>query len=128
MEDYKVIRVEPKYDFDNVASGHFEVYFDVNDDPFKLSFVPFLDHYVRKNDDLFKYLKKTSKDLTVSHAIYDLYDIGFPIDDWVKDYIEVAKENVSADLFNILIKFYNMIKNFNPSGSQDQSNEHDEEF
>lgn len=128
MEDYKVIRVEPQYDFKNVAGGHFEVYFDVNDDPFKLSFVPFLDHHVRKNDDLFKYLKKTSKDLTVSHAIYDLYDIGFPIDEWVKDYVEVAKENVTADLFNILIKFYNMIKNFNPSGSADQNDKHDEEF
>lgn len=123
MEDYKVIKVEPQYDFDNVAGGYFEVYFDVNDDPFKLSFVPFLDHHLRNNDNLFQYLKKTSKDLTVSHAIYDLYDIGFPIDEWVKDYVEIAKENVSADLFNILIKFYNMIKNFNPSGSADQSNE-----
>ena len=119
-QDYKVLMVEPKYDFDKTTGGYFEVYFDLDDMPFKLSFVPFLDHFLRKNDDLFKYLKKTSKDLTISHAIYDLYDIGFPIDEWVKEYIEVVKGNVSADLFNILIEFYNMIKNFNPSGSNDQ--------
>ena len=119
--NYKTARIEPVYNFDKVSGGHFEIYFEVEDsDPFKLSFVPFLDHKIRQNSDLFDYLKKTSKDLTVSHAIYDLYDIGFPVDEWVIDYMEVARNSVSKDLFNKLIEFYNLIKDFNPSGSLDK--------
>lgn len=112
--EYKITRVEPVYDFDKVAGGYFKVYFGVNDsDPFKLSFVPFLDNRIRQSTDLFNYLKKTSKDLTVSHAIYDLYDLGFPIDEWVEEYVDNARNSLNAELFNSLIRFYNYIKNFN---------------
>ena len=118
--DVKITKIEPVYDFEKVAGGYFEVYFDYDTkDPFKLSFVPFLDHQIRHNTELFEYLKKTSKDLTVSHAICDLYDLGVPIDDWVKDYVEIAKNATSAGLFNALVQFYMHIKNFNTSGSAD---------
>jgi hypothetical protein len=118
--EHKITRIEPVYDFDNVAGGYFKLYFGMSNDPFKLSFVPFLDYHIRKNEELFNYLKKTSKDLTVSHAIYDLYDIGFPLDEWVDEYIDMARSSIKADLFNKLITFYNYIKDFNSSGSLDK--------
>jgi hypothetical protein len=110
----RITRIEPVYDFDKVAGGYFKIYYGVETDAtIKLSFVPFLDNRIRQSDELFKYLKKTSKDKTVSHAIYDLYDIGFPVDEWVEEYIETAKNSANAELFNALIHFYNHIKNFN---------------
>lgn len=117
--DFDIIEITPVYEYENVAGGYFNIQFGMDPkDVIKLSFVPFIDYKIRNDGSLFKYLKKTSKDLTVSHAIYDLYDIGFPIDDWVRDYIEIAKTDTKADLFNTLIHFYNHIKNFN-SGSSD---------
>lgn len=117
-EEAIVTKVDPIYDFDRVAGGYFNVYFNHNDrDPFKLSFVPFLDYRLKNSDELYNYLKKRSDD-TVSHAIYDLYDIGFPIDEWVEEYIEMVKDKVDADLFNALVMFYNYIKTF-PTGSQE---------
>ena len=124
QEEDNITRINPVYDFDKVACGYFEIYVDYDTkDPFKLSFVPFLDHQIRNNSELFDYLKKTSKDLTVSHAIYDLYDIGVPIEDWVREYVEIAKNATSAGLFNALIQFYLHIKNFNSSGSADNKDD-----
>ena len=117
--DHKITSIEPVYDFERVGGGYFKIHFGIGGDPFKLSFVPFLDNRVRQSEDLFNYLKKTSKDLTVSHAIYDLYDLGFPVDEWVHEYIEMVQGSVNGDLFNKLITFYNYIKNFNSSGSLD---------
>ena len=119
--EYKVRSVLRIYDFRDVAGGYFEVYFGYNTtDPFKLSFVPFLDKRVREDKRLYDYLKQTSSDRTVSDAIFDLYDIGFPVDAWVEEYVEYAKENVSVSLFNALIHFFNHIKSFN-SGSKDDT-------
>lgn len=117
--DHKITEVIPKYDFEKVAGGYFEIHFGFDKvDPFKLSFVPFLDYRLRNDSKLFDYLNTKPKDQTVSHAIYDLYDLGFPIDEWVEDYIEMAKDSVSADLFNALMQFYIHLKNFgNDSGS-----------
>jgi hypothetical protein len=116
---FQITEITPVYDYKNVAGGYFSIRFGINsEDSIKLSFVPFIDYKIHNDENLFNYLKKTAKDLTVSHAIFDLYDIGFPVDDWVRDYIEMAKTNTKAELFNTLIQFYNHIKNFN-SGSSD---------
>lgn len=117
--DYQVTRIDPVYDFDKVSGGYFLLYFGMDDKkPFKLSFVPFLDAKIREDEKLFAYLKGTTKDLTVSHAIHDLYDIGFPVDEWVLKYVDDAKNDIKPDMFNALIQFYNYIKDFgNPSGS-----------
>lgn len=115
--DDKIVNITPIYDYKKVAGGYFEIEFE-RSSVFKLSFVPFLDYRVRNDENLFEYLKKTATDLTVSHAIFDLYDMGFPVDEWVRDYIDMAKNSVSADLFNTLINFYTYVKNFN-SGSKE---------
>jgi hypothetical protein len=111
--DRKIIKIVPIFDYSRVAGGYFEIHFDTDElDPFKLSFVPFLDHRVRKDDKLFHYLKDSVGDGTVSHAIYNLYDIGFPVDDWVVEHVDMAKDNVGADLFNALMQFYIHLKSF----------------
>lgn len=116
----KVTDIIPIYDHSNVAGGYFEIYFDYTDtDPFKLSFVPFLDHKVRNDASLYEFIKnKDSENYTVSDAIYELYDIGVPVDTWVEEYIEMVKERVDARLFNALVQLFTHIKGFN-SGSAD---------
>jgi hypothetical protein len=125
--DMKITNVEPVYDFKKVAGGHFNVYFGEDDDsPFTLGFIPLLDARVKQDDNLFDYLKKTKKDLTASHAIQDLYDIGFPVDEWVKEYFEEARENVDPVLFDALVRFYTYVKYFNSSsGSLDSNDDND---
>jgi hypothetical protein len=121
--DAEITKIEPIYDFKKVANGHFLVYFGFDDEaPLKLSFAPFLDHLIKKDKKLFDYLKNSvigdNDGLTVSHAICDLYEIGFPVDQWVKDYIEMAKNNINPALFNALLEFYTYLKNFgDASGS-----------
>jgi hypothetical protein len=117
--EFEITDIIPFYDYKNVSGGYFKIFYNYDGaETFNLSFVPFLDSRVRQSTELFEYLKKTTKDLTVSHAIYDLYDLGFPVDDWVREYIEGAKESISGNIFNELVKFYNFIKDFNnPSGS-----------
>ena len=112
--DYNVTKIMPIYNFQDVAGGYFEVYFGYNHkDPFKVSFVPFLELRVKRDERLLEYLKKTAKDKTISDSIYDLYDIGFPVDAWVREYIEYARDNVSANMFNALILFFNTIRKSN---------------
>lgn len=111
--DLKIIKVVPVYDYKNVAGGYFEVHFGSDKLSFiKLSFLPFLSDKVGKDKELFEYLKKAALDTTCSHAIFNLYDIGFPVDEWVHEYVERVKGNVSADLFNTLIQFYLHLKQF----------------
>ena len=117
--EYAIKSITPVYDYSKVSGGYFLLTFGSDSTPFKLSFVPFLEQRVREDENLFAYLKKTVKDKTVSDAIFDLYDLGFPVDEWVIDHIEKAKESVTPDMFNALVQFYNFIKDFNndPSGS-----------
>ena len=37
--------------------------------------------------DLFEFISNNFKELTLSHAVADLYDLGFPVDEWVINYI-----------------------------------------
>jgi hypothetical protein len=120
--EFTISSITPVYDFTKVSGGHFLLKFGLDDtNPFKLSFVPFLEQKIREDEKLFAYLKDTVKDKTVSDAIYDLYDIGFPVDEWVMKYVDDAKNSITPDMFNALIQFYNFIKDFNdsPSGSLD---------
>lgn len=113
MEDYdvQITDIVPIYNFNEVSGGYFKIYFGGDkEDPFTLGFIPLLDARVKQDDNLFDYLKKTAKDLTASHAIQDLYDIGFPVNDWVKEYIEVAKNSVHPDMFDALVRFYTAIR------------------
>ena len=121
--DMTITSIEAVYDFNKTANGHFLVCFNHdNESPFKLSFVPFLDYLIRKDEKLFVYLKEhvihEDDSITVSHAISDLYEIGFPVEDLVREYIDVAKKSVNPSLFNALVQFYLHLKDFgDTSGS-----------
>jgi len=122
MLDTAVTYIEPVYNYSNVAGGYFNVYFGHDDkNPFKLSFAAFLEYRVREDVALYEYLQKRDDESnTVSHAIYDLYDIGFPVDVWVEEYIEYVKTRVDRRLFNALVQLFTTIKGFN-SGSADSA-------
>lgn len=112
-----ITRVEPIYDHTKKSGGHFDIYYEVDswdhEEPFKLSFVSFLDHNVRNNKDLFNYLKKYVNDVTTMSDVIDhLYDIGFPVDDWVRDYMEILNNSGSDQLLNTLTNLFNHIKDF----------------
>ena len=100
-------KIVPVYDFKNLTGGHFEIHTDGESDlPYLISFVPFLARRVAEDRKLFEYLKKTTKGLTVSHAIHDLYD-----------YYKVTG-GTNDDMFNVLMQFYQYIKTFGePTGS-----------
>lgn len=117
--EFKLTEVKPCYDYNKVGGGHFKLHFGPDKEmQFTLGFVPFLDHKLKEDDKLFEYIKKHHSDKTVSHAIYDLYDMGFPVDQWVEDYIEMAKIDVNPKMFNAMLDFYKYLKNFGePSGS-----------
>lgn len=111
--DFKLTKVKPCYDYEKVGGGHFKLYFGTDTEMFyTLSFVPFLDDRLKQDDNLFEYIKNHHKDKTVSHAIYDLYDMGFPVDQWVEQYIEKARVDVNPKLFNAMLNFYKYLKNF----------------
>jgi hypothetical protein len=117
--EFKLTSIQPCYDYDKVGGGHFKLFFGVSGEmPYTLGFTSFLERRLRDDDALFDYIKKHHRDKTVSHAIHDLYDMGFPVDSWVHDYIEVAREDVDPKMFNALLNFYKYIKDFGePSGS-----------
>lgn len=116
----EITSIEPIYEYDRVGGGYFNVQFGQDTEPFKLSFAPFLDYRARNDKALFEYLKKNSDGKTISHAIFDLYDMGFPVDDWVREYIDMAKDSLDPRMFHALLQFYYFLKNFGASsGSLD---------
>ncbi len=118
--DFKITSIEPIYDYDKVSGGYFEVFFEgMKESPFKLSFVPFLNDRLKQDEKLYSFIEKRYSEKTISHAIWDLYDMEFPVDDWVKSYIETAAESVDITLFNQLLQIYYYMRGFGtePSGS-----------
>lgn len=117
--DFKLTKVEPNYDFSSVGGGYFKLYFGSDSKAtHKLSFYGLLESKLQVDDNLFEYIKTHHKDKTLSHAIWDLYDLGFPIDQWVQDYVANVKNDVDPKMFNALVSFYRYIKDFgNVSGS-----------
>lgn len=111
----KVTQVEPVFDYSTVSGGFFFVYINNDEAPLKLNFLAFIKHLTERDQALFEYLKKTaSLDKTASHVIYDLYEIGFPVDDKVSNYVA----EIDSDLIGALAEFYSYIKFFgDQSGS-----------
>jgi hypothetical protein len=56
-------------------------------------------------------MKTRYADKSLSHAVRDLYDIGFPVDEWVKDFIaHVLDKN---DKFAAMLHIINTLRKFN---------------
>ena len=130
-DDIKIIT--PVYDFeDNPGKGCFEISTDLNGDvAFRIRFGAFMDHRLdidrqENNGELFMFLMNRYSDKTVSHAIHDLYDLGFPVDDWVKVYVDylltkkTSKMSAMLTLLSALRSFGGDADDLDPeSGSLD---------
>ena len=116
----EIVGIEPVYQYSLATGGYFLIHFNSKGaEPFKLNFVSFLSARVKDSKEFEIFFKKAYSKLTASHAIHDLYDIGFPVDSWVMDYIQRAKNDIGHEQFNRLVSFYNHLKSFNssPTGS-----------
>jgi|TARA_R110000744_G_scaffold114347_1_gene213833 hypothetical protein len=87
-----IASIKPKYDYDGVVGGHFVVNTNLYELSFNVSMSNVINHKLEKEESeditaLFDFIANNFKDLTISHAVTDLYDLGFPVDEWVIDYI-----------------------------------------
>ena len=84
--------IEPEYSFEKHSEGKFQIQIN-HDVAFTIRMGAFMDWQLKRdqkenNGQLFMFMMNGYSDKTVSHCVYDLYDIGFPVDDWIKDYID----------------------------------------
>ena len=87
-----IASIKPKYDFDGVVGGHFVVNTNLYELSFNVSMSNVINYKLEKEKRegitaLFDFIANNFKDFTISHAVTDLYDLGFPVDEWVIDYI-----------------------------------------
>ena len=115
-DDVKVIT--PIYDYENnPGKGCFEIATDFDGETaFRVRYGAFMDHKLEidrkeNNGELFMFLMNRYHDKTVSHAIYDLYDLGFPVDDWVKDYVDYLL-NKKESKVSAMLSFLHALKSF----------------
>tara|TARA_S200002703_G_scaffold11561_1_gene10515 strand:- start:1243 stop:1650 length:408 start_codon:yes stop_codon:yes gene_type:complete len=109
-----ITQIKPSYDFKDQGNGRFEIYVD-NEMAFTVRFGAFMDARLqidRKESEgrLFMFLMNNYSKKTISHAIADLYDMGFPVDDWVTDYI-LHLINKSSK-YSAMLRMLSMLKNF----------------
>jgi hypothetical protein len=122
---YEVTGVEPIYNFKNAGSGFFYVHFDkMTKHPFKLSFISFVEHLITKDEKLLKYLAGKKFD-TTSHAVEDLYEIGYPVVKEVQAYMEKLKESVDPLFLEKMYKLLVYLKNFNDNESKGYDDKED---
>jgi hypothetical protein len=116
-----ITEIKPKYDFKEVGEGKFEVFVD-NEMAFTVRFGAFMDYQLNVDKDendgeLFMFLMNNYSDKTVSHAIYDLYDIGFPVDTWLINYIDHLANHSTK--YNAMLRMLSMLKNFGEDNADD---------
>lgn len=110
---YEVTGVEPVYNFKNPGSGFFYVHFDnLTEHPFKLSFISFVEYVITKDEKLFKYFSDRKFD-TTSHAVEDLYEIGYPVAEEVQAYMEKVKQSVDPLFLQKMYRLLMFLKSFN---------------
>jgi len=116
VEEIKLIT--PVYDYDdNPGKGCFEISTDYDGDvAFRVRYGAFMDHRLEidrkeNNGELFMFLMNRYHDKTVSHAIFDLYDLGFPIDDWVKEYVDYLL-NKKESKMSAMLAFISALRSF----------------
>jgi len=116
-----ITQIEPSYDYEDHNKGNFEIYVD-NEVAFTIRFGAFMDARLQIDREdsegrLFMFLMNNYSDKTISHAITDLYDMGFPIDDWVKEYVETLMKRSSK--YSAMLRMLSMLKNFGDEDSGD---------
>jgi len=116
VEEIKIIT--PIYDYDdNPGKGCFEICTDFKGDvAFRVRYGAFMDHRLEidrkeNNGELFMFLMNRYHDKTVSHAIFDLYDLGFPVDNWVKEYVDYLL-NKKESKMSAMLAFISALRSF----------------
>lgn len=98
LNSIKVLSVLPAHDYESVAGGKFDLKITTNGTirPHTLRYAVYLEWLFKQDPNLYEYIHSTfkDKDQTVSHVVEELYDIGFDVDESVKDYFEYVKSNV----------------------------------
>lgn len=118
-----ILSITPEYDFSQTGGGKFRVEMDVNGDAaFTIRFGAFMNYRLEldkthNNGELFMFLMNNYSDKTVSHALCDLYDIGFPVDEWVVDYIQYITSK--SDRYASMIRLLTTLRSFGEDDSQD---------
>ena len=113
--------IKPKYDFNQTGNGKFEIF--VNGDmTFTIHFGTFMDYQLnvdreQNNGELFVFLMNRYSDKTVSHVIYDLYDIGFPVDTWLIKYIDDLASHSTK--YGAMLRMLSMLKTFGEDDPDD---------
>ena len=109
--DNKITGIVPVFE-SSTLGGHFAVTFGI-DNKFRLSFVSFLKHRFDKDDKLKHYVRNAEdKGITAAAIVQDLYDIGCPIEDWVTDHFQDAREQMPTQ-FDLLLQLYLYLKQLN---------------
>lgn len=127
MKDYnpfefnvdEITTIDPVYDFDKKKSsvkGHFNIHMGP-DSSFNLRFASVLNHKVTYDSNLFAFLMDNYSEKTLSDAVYDLYDMGCPVDEWVKDYLTYAIDK--DDRFAAMLHVVSTLRKFNEDRSDD---------
>lgn len=116
-----ITEIKPKYNFKEVGEGKFEVFVD-NEMAFTIRFGAFMDYQLNVDKDendgeLFMFLMNRYSDKTVSHAIHDLYDIGFPVDTWLINYIDHLANHSTK--YNAMLRMLSILKNFGEDDADD---------
>lgn len=109
-----ITKIEASYDYEDRGKGRFEVYVD-SEMAFTIRFGAFMDHRLqidRKDNEgkLFTFLMNNYSKKTISHAIHDLYDMGFDIDTWVTEYITHLISHSSK--YSAMLRMLSMLKSF----------------
>lgn len=116
-----ITSIEPEYDFEGKTSmtrGHWRVNIGANGDgQFALRFAQVMNHRLNKDSNLFDFMMNRYKDKTLSHAVAELYDIGFPVDEWVIEYIEYVLDR--NDKFAAMLHIINTLRKFNEEQSDE---------
>lgn len=109
-------KIEPIYDFESATGldGHFEVRVGLSENTLNKLELPFkviIHHRLKEDENLLDFLKDNYADKGLSKAIADLYDIGFPVNDWVKDYLTDCLDN--SPKYYALLSLINFLKSIN---------------
>jgi hypothetical protein len=118
-----ITSITPVYDFDTKYSrtkGHFDIQVGFQKDRnFSMRFSSVMNHRAKQDSRLFDFLMNNYSEKSLSLAVHDLYDIGFPVNEWVIEYIEYVLQR--NDNFSAMLSIMNTLRKFN----EDLSDEDD---
>ena len=119
-----ITQVTPRYNFDRVGGGSFTIQLGVDDEhSFNIKMAAFVEDRMKDDGDLFMFMMNNYREKTISHAIQDLYDIGFPVDDWVREYIQ--KLTNKSEKFIAMMSLLDSLKRFGDPDDDISSNDDD---